>query len=174
MKRTIILGIAASALLLIGCNKANKQENATEKQQPVVVETEEVEAVAEEENANVEVVETVVVTEPEETIQAQPAPVKKETTATRPAKKAQKPQSVVEPESVVEPAPVVEQKQAAEPKKKPAKEPVKKAKVQESPVLMTINGKAVTADEFLYIYEKNNQAGALDPKTMEGVVVLPQ
>lgn len=167
MKRTIILGIAASALLLIGCNKANKQENATEKQQPVVVETEEVEAVAEEENANVEVVETVVVTEPEETIQAQPAPVKKETTATRPAKKAQKPQSVVEPESVVEPAPVVEQKQAAEPKKKPAKEPVKKAKVQESPVLMTINGKAVTADEFLYIYEKNNQAGALDPKTME-------
>ena len=33
--------------------------------------------------------------------------------------------------------------------------------------LMTINGKAVSAEEFLYIYEKNNQAGALDPKTME-------
>ena len=32
--------------------------------------------------------------------------------------------------------------------------------------LMTINGKPVTAEEFLYIYEKNNQAGALDPKTM--------
>ncbi len=27
--------------------------------------------------------------------------------------------------------------------------------------LMTINGKAVSAEEFLYIYEKNNQAGAL-------------
>ena len=26
--------------------------------------------------------------------------------------------------------------------------------------LMTINGKPVTAEEFLYIYEKNNQAGA--------------
>ena len=33
--------------------------------------------------------------------------------------------------------------------------------------LMTINGKAVSADEFLYIYEKNNQAGAVDPKTMD-------
>ncbi len=33
--------------------------------------------------------------------------------------------------------------------------------------LMTINGKAVSAEEFLYIYEKNNQAGAIDPKTME-------
>ena len=33
--------------------------------------------------------------------------------------------------------------------------------------LMTINGKAVSTEEFLYIYEKNNQAGALDPKTME-------
>lgn len=33
--------------------------------------------------------------------------------------------------------------------------------------LMTINGKAVSAGEFLYIYEKNNQAGALDPKTMD-------
>ena len=33
--------------------------------------------------------------------------------------------------------------------------------------LMTINGKPVTAEEFVYIYEKNNQAGAVDPKTMD-------
>ena len=33
--------------------------------------------------------------------------------------------------------------------------------------LMTINGKAISAEEFLYIYEKNNQAGAVDPKTMD-------
>ena len=33
--------------------------------------------------------------------------------------------------------------------------------------LMTINGQPVSAEEFLYIYEKNNQAGALDPKTMD-------
>lgn len=33
--------------------------------------------------------------------------------------------------------------------------------------LMTINGKAVSAEEFLYIYEKNNQSGAVDPKTMD-------
>ena len=32
---------------------------------------------------------------------------------------------------------------------------------------MTINGQPVSAEEFLYIYEKNNQAGALDPKTMD-------
>ena len=32
--------------------------------------------------------------------------------------------------------------------------------------LMSINGKPVTAEEFLYIYEKNNQAGAIDPKSM--------
>jgi len=32
---------------------------------------------------------------------------------------------------------------------------------------MTINGKPVSAEEFLYIYEKNNQAGAVDPKTMD-------
>ena len=38
---------------------------------------------------------------------------------------------------------------------------------QDSETLMTINGKSVSAEEFLYIYEKNNQAGALDPKTME-------
>ena len=29
--------------------------------------------------------------------------------------------------------------------------------------LMIINGKEVSAEEFLYIYEKNNQAGAVDP-----------
>jgi len=34
-------------------------------------------------------------------------------------------------------------------------------------VLMTINGKPVSAEEFLYIYEKNNQAGAMDPKSMD-------
>ena len=39
-------------------------------------------------------------------------------------------------------------------------------KSSQSNVLITINGKAVSAEEFLYIYEKNNQAGALDPKTM--------
>ena len=33
--------------------------------------------------------------------------------------------------------------------------------------LMSINGKDVSAEEFLYIYEKNNQAGAIDPKTMD-------
>ena len=33
--------------------------------------------------------------------------------------------------------------------------------------LMTINGKPVSAEEFLYIYEKNNQADAIDPKTMD-------
>ena len=37
----------------------------------------------------------------------------------------------------------------------------------QSETLMTINGKAVSAEEFLYIYEKNNQAGAIDPKTMD-------
>ena len=39
--------------------------------------------------------------------------------------------------------------------------------VAQSETLMTINGKAISADEFLYIYEKNNQAGALDPKSMD-------
>ena len=33
--------------------------------------------------------------------------------------------------------------------------------------LMTVNGKPVSAEEFVYIYEKNNQAGAIDPKTMD-------
>jgi peptidyl-prolyl cis-trans isomerase SurA len=37
----------------------------------------------------------------------------------------------------------------------------------QSETLMTVNGKAISADEFLYIYEKNNQEGALDPKTMD-------
>ena len=163
MKRTLILSLAASALVLVGCNKANQQEKATVEEQPVVVETEENEVVAQEANQEEEVVETVLVTEPAETVQAQPTPVKKEETANRPTKKQRKPQPVVEPEQ--EPQPVVEPQQ--EPKKEPKRKPVKKAEVKESPVLMTINGKAVTAEEFLYIYEKNNQAGALDPKTMD-------
>ena len=33
--------------------------------------------------------------------------------------------------------------------------------------LLTIDGKPVSDKEFVYIYEKNNQAGAIDPKTME-------
>ena len=33
--------------------------------------------------------------------------------------------------------------------------------------LVTINGKPVPTEEFIYIYEKNNQAGAIDPKTKE-------
>jgi len=37
----------------------------------------------------------------------------------------------------------------------------------QSETLMTINGKPVSAEEFLYIYEKNNQADAIDPKTMD-------
>lgn len=37
----------------------------------------------------------------------------------------------------------------------------------QSETLMTIHGKSVSAEEFLYIYEKNNQAGAIDPKTMD-------
>ena len=41
------------------------------------------------------------------------------------------------------------------------------ASVASAETLMTINGKAVSTDEFLYIYEKNNQAGAVDPKSME-------
>ncbi len=38
---------------------------------------------------------------------------------------------------------------------------------QESAPLMTIDGKPISSEEFLYIYEKNNQAGAVDPKTMD-------
>lgn len=38
---------------------------------------------------------------------------------------------------------------------------------ESSAPLMKINGKAISAEEFLYIYEKNNQAGAIDPKTMD-------
>ena len=33
--------------------------------------------------------------------------------------------------------------------------------------LMTINGQPISAEEFLYIYEKNNQATAIDPKSMD-------
>lgn len=41
------------------------------------------------------------------------------------------------------------------------------AAMAQSETLMTINGKAISADEFLYIYEKNNQVGAVDPKSMD-------
>ena len=41
------------------------------------------------------------------------------------------------------------------------------AAIAQERTLMTINGKAVSAEEFLYIYEKNNQAGAVDPKSMD-------
>ena len=39
--------------------------------------------------------------------------------------------------------------------------------VAQEETLMTINGKPVSTEEFIYIYEKNNQAGAVDPKTMD-------
>ena len=39
--------------------------------------------------------------------------------------------------------------------------------VAQQETLLTINGKPISAEEFLYIYEKNNQAGAIDPKTMD-------
>ena len=38
---------------------------------------------------------------------------------------------------------------------------------QEDKVLMTINGESVTASEFLYIYQKNNQETTMDKKTMD-------
>ena len=41
------------------------------------------------------------------------------------------------------------------------------AAAAQSQTLMTVNGKPVSAEEFVYIYEKNNQAGAVDPKTMD-------
>ncbi|MCR5050429.1 MAG: peptidylprolyl isomerase [Paludibacteraceae bacterium] len=41
------------------------------------------------------------------------------------------------------------------------------AAMAQKETLMTINGKPVSADEFLYIYEKNNQEGAVDPKSMD-------
>ena len=41
------------------------------------------------------------------------------------------------------------------------------AAAAQSKTLMTVNGKPVSAEEFVYIYEKNNQAGAIDPKTMD-------
>ena len=37
----------------------------------------------------------------------------------------------------------------------------------QSETLMTISGKPISAEEFLYIYEKNNQVGTVDPKTMD-------
>ncbi len=41
------------------------------------------------------------------------------------------------------------------------------AATAQSKTLMTVNGKPVSTEEFVYIYEKNNQAGAIDPKTMD-------
>ena len=41
------------------------------------------------------------------------------------------------------------------------------AMAQEDKVLMTINGETVTASEFLYIYQKNNQETTMDKKTMD-------
>ena len=38
---------------------------------------------------------------------------------------------------------------------------------QQDQVLMTINDQPIMASEFLYIYEKNNQEGSLDKKTMD-------
>ena len=38
---------------------------------------------------------------------------------------------------------------------------------QEDKVLMTINGEPITASEFLYIYEKNNQETSLEKKSMQ-------
>ena len=37
----------------------------------------------------------------------------------------------------------------------------------QSETLMTINGKPISSEEFLYIYEKNNQENAIDPKSMD-------
>lgn len=39
--------------------------------------------------------------------------------------------------------------------------------IAQDETLMTINGRAISADEFIYIYEKNNQAGTIDPKSMD-------
>lgn len=39
--------------------------------------------------------------------------------------------------------------------------------IAQDETLMTINGKAISAAEFMYIYEKNNQAGAIEPKSMD-------
>lgn len=39
--------------------------------------------------------------------------------------------------------------------------------IAQDETLMTINGRAISAAEFMYIYEKNNQAGAIDPKSMD-------
>ena len=43
---------------------------------------------------------------------------------------------------------------------------------QTEPVLMTIDGNAITKDEFEYIYRKNNANNALDKKSLEEYVEL--
>lgn len=43
---------------------------------------------------------------------------------------------------------------------------------QDNDVLMTINGEPITASEFLYIYEKNNQETSLEKKSMEEYLEL--
>ena len=39
--------------------------------------------------------------------------------------------------------------------------------IAQNETLMTINGEPISAAEFIYIYEKNNQAGAIEPKSMD-------
>lgn len=39
--------------------------------------------------------------------------------------------------------------------------------IAQNETLMTINGEPISAAEFMYIYEKNNQAGAIEPKSMD-------
>lgn len=39
--------------------------------------------------------------------------------------------------------------------------------IAQNETLMTINGEPISASEFMYIYEKNNQAGAIEPKSMD-------
>lgn len=41
------------------------------------------------------------------------------------------------------------------------------AKAQDDKVLLTIDGEQIRQSEFLYIYEKNNQEGAVDPKNID-------
>jgi peptidyl-prolyl cis-trans isomerase SurA len=51
-------------------------------------------------------------------------------------------------------------------------EPTKKIKLEEAPVLMTIDGREITKPEFEYIYNKNNTNNAIDKKTLSEYVDL--